>query len=99
MKIYKISRLPEQFPSYDTYDSAIVYAENEEKAKCIHPSKFVTHFKEDGWYGTSVTGKEYKEGLDDWIEWKDRESLVVEYLGRARSEAKEGVILGSYNAG
>lgn len=36
MKIYKISQ--DVNKDYDTYDSAVVYAENEEEAKSIHPN-------------------------------------------------------------
>lgn len=35
MKIYKISQNVNN--EYDTYDSAVVYAESEEEAKQIHP--------------------------------------------------------------
>ena len=36
MKLYLISQ--ECNPGYDTYDSAVVCAENEDSAKTIHPS-------------------------------------------------------------
>ena len=50
MKIYKISQ--SLLDGYDTYDSAVVVAENEDDARNIHPSKFVTHVKDGKWMWT-----------------------------------------------
>lgn len=51
MKIYKISQSINN--DYDTYDSAIVYAQSEEEAKQIHPesknSKFLGCYYLHNW--------------------------------------------------
>ena len=79
MKIYKISQ--KENNGYDTFDSAVVFAEDEEKARKIHPE------------GKRYWGKPYPT-------WCSSPDLVkVEYLGEAKDGAKEGVVLGSFNAG
>lgn len=42
MKIYKISQSLNI--GYDTYDSAVVCADNEEEARSIHPSDYATKY-------------------------------------------------------
>ena len=62
MKLYKIWQ--EVNNDYDTYDSAIVCAENEEEAKAIHPSNSGGRY---GWCDIKYVQVEYlgeaKEGL------------------------------------
>jgi len=96
MKLYKLSQNVNN--DYDTYDSVIVSAVNEDDAKTIHPSEYVTHYRNGDWYGTHTggdeRGKEYKFG---YYEWADISQIKVEYLGE--TELKRGVILASFNAG
>jgi len=56
---------------YDTYDSCVVAAENEEEARKIHPSEFVTHERNGHWYGTySDKSGEYSTGDDNWVSFQ-----------------------------
>ncbi len=61
MKIYKLWQ--DVNNGYDTYDSIIVCAENEEEAKRIHPSETFYKFGEDGktYFIYSNGTKELKE--------------------------------------
>jgi len=93
MKIYKIWQ--EVNNGYDTFDSAIVYAENEDKARRIHPHK--------GWYTYDEDGDEFyirnggcKEKSYSWCSLKD---VKVEYIGENPDVKEEGLILASFNAG
>lgn len=92
MNIYKIWR--ENHIGYDTFDSAIVIAANEEYAKKIHPD------------GNAV----YKFGAqmheaDNTIsncenEWCPIENVNVEFIGVAdKTYTEPCVVLSSFNAG
>lgn len=88
MNIYKISQTVNN--DYDTYDSAIVAAENVEDAKEIHPSgEFCASSKE-------VYDEVYRYFINDWAY---REDVKVELLGVAMQGTKRGVLLASFNAG
>lgn len=82
MNLYKISQ--DVNYDYDTFDSAIVAAKNEEQARLIHP---------DG--DKNWTGKQTRK-YDGWC---DAEYVKVELIGKAIKGTKSGVILASYNAG
>ena len=91
MKIFRISQ--EQNREYDTYDSVVVYAEDEEKARAIHPMDQY-----------DLDHADAEEWINPWTEdhtgWCSSPDLVkVEYLGEAKEGAEEGVVLGSFNAG
>ena len=81
MNIYKISQ--DIHTTYETYDSAIVIAENEEKARLTHPCDGEV-FDSDGVWTSWVT----KGQID---------SIKVEFIGTTDKES--GVVLASYNAG
>ena len=81
MKIYKISQ--DVNTDWDTYDSAIVIAENEEKAKKTYPGKI------------KGSAKDRKR----WNAWCEIADVKVEYVGEAREGLKKGVVVASYNAG
>jgi hypothetical protein len=85
MKIYKISQSINN--DYDTYDSAIVYAESEEDARGIHPD------------GTTDPNSwiPYPELNYDWVDLP--EHIKVEYIGEAPHITEKSVILASFNAG
>jgi hypothetical protein len=71
---------------YDTYDSAVVCAANEEEAKVIHPNL------EKQLFNLITYGK------DDT--WTDIEYVTVTLIGIADISVKEGtVICASFNAG
>ena len=92
MKIFLIDR---GVFDYDTYDSVIVCAENEEDAKKIHPNKAV-FLKNDEW--VSIIGKTHYRNYE-WVEYNHTFLLTVTYLGEATKDMKSGIILSSYNAG
>lgn len=91
---------------YDIYDSCVVCAYDENDAKNIHPSEFVTHVKDDKWMGTysggSDIGGEYETENDFYRSWVRRDelgSIKVKYLGIASKEINRGVVCSSFNAG
>ena len=85
MKLYKISQ--DVNNDYDTYDSAIVCADNEDIARKIHPS------------GDACD--DYSEFQHNHFDcsWCNPEHVKVEYIGEAKEGTELGVILASYNAG
>lgn len=99
MNIYKISQ--DINNGYDSYDSAIVCAENEDDARTIHPSEYVTHNKNGLWYGTYTNGGEYEteNGRNSWVKFNELDKIKVEYIGVACENIKRGIILSSFNAG
>jgi hypothetical protein len=84
MKLYLISQIVNN--GYDTYDSAVVAAKNEDDAQQMLP----------GFYSD---GKFYPTDLRDGA-WASPEHVEVEYIGTAKPGTKAGtVICASYNAG
>lgn len=97
MKLYKVSQNINN--GYDTYDSIIVCAENEEDARLIHPYERVTHYKNGEWYCTRCIPP-YDEYIHTNYEWiNELYKLKVEYIGEAAETMKKGVVLASFNAG
>lgn len=101
MNLYKLSQTINE--DYDTYDSAIVCAENEEEARHIHPSEFVTHYKDGKWYGTYAVAPyseyETENCFRSWVKFEDLDQVKVELIGEAEANIKKGVVLASFNAG
>ena len=101
MKIYLLSQ--DVVNGYDTYDSAVVIAENEDEARKIHPSGFVTHVTNDQWMGTysggGRVGEEYENESSDWVRYSDIDKISVKYIGEASKEQGKGLVLASFNAG
>lgn len=87
----------------DTYDSAVVIAENESEARKMHPSPFVTHITNNKWMGTyssgSNTGGEYKHHSYDWVQFNQIDQIKVTHIGTATEKQKKGVLLASFNTG
>lgn len=81
MRLYKLSQNVNN--GYDTYDSCIVAAENEDEAAEIHPDGFLNNTLEN----------------DEWYTWCRIEDVKVEYIGEAKEGIERGVILASFNAG
>lgn len=85
MKLYLISQGDHN--GYDTYDSAVVAAESEEKAAKIHPG----------------LNSEYFDARKDWGVYggwaNSHKSVDVKLIGEAAPNTKAGVILASFNAG
>ena len=83
MKIYVLRQ--DQHIGYDTYDSLVVAAENEESARQIHPNDGGL----DPWNNRN------------WGEWCNSPDLVsVELVGTYEGkETEPHIILASFNAG
>lgn len=102
MKLYLLTQNLNN--NYDTYDSCVVAAENEADARTIHPSEFVTHYKDNKWFGTYSTknGDEYETEnghYSSWVEFTDIDKIQVTYIGESDKLIKRGVIISSFNAG
>jgi hypothetical protein len=88
MNLYKISQ--DSNHDYDTYDSAVVCAENEEVARNMNPGSLID---------------EDPPKLIDWLNhpeyaWCKNPDLVkVELIGSAAPGLPQGVICASFNAG
>ena len=92
MKLYKIYQ--EVNNDYDTYDSAIVCADNEEEAKTICPDTDYI-WKSGNWVYTDDETMIAR----DFLSWCDIKDVKVEYIGEAREGLEKGVVLYSFNAG
>ena len=102
MNIYKVSQ--DLNDNYDTWDSFVCVAENENDARSIHPSDYITHIKDGQWMGTYSggvkKGEEYEYSNDSWVSYNDAMTkTVVELIGVANADQQRGVILASFNAG
>ena len=91
MKLFKLTRTDNI--DFEEYVACIVAAEDEAKARLIHPS-IVSEYK---W---KAKGKKWmcagSQALDGW---PSPEALDVELLGEAANPDFTGVVLASYNAG
>lgn len=107
MKIYLLSQ--DRNSWYDTYDSCVVCAESEEEARTIHPSEFVTHYRDGKWYWTYSNDctdiqsrwKEYEKDTNygSWIPAKYIDVIKVQEIWEANENQKKWVICSSFNAG
>lgn len=96
MKLYRISQ--DINDGYDTYDSAIVAAESEYKARVTSPSSFYRWDEEnESWAFQFSNGTEQLEYSHST--WSNPDKVTVEYIGEATIGIKPGVILASFNAG
>jgi hypothetical protein len=104
MKIYKISQNVNN--DYDTYDSAIVYAETAEDARRIHPSStwtkggFYDEEKKEFWTEYAGSNRKYlfEDNYGSWT--NDLTSIRVERNRRNKRKCRKRVlILASFNAG
>jgi hypothetical protein len=86
---------------YDTYDSAVVAAETEEEAQCIHPSGacYRGELNRDYWLEEKSDGSWRPTRYQDYS-WAEKPSEVsAEFIGVAKEETQSGVICASFNAG
>lgn len=85
MKLFLISQ--DVNNGYDTYDSAVVVAHDEEDAKIIYPSK-------------GLRGKLQRLNEDNGAWVNDSNLVKVVYLGEANPDMTEpDIICASFNAG
>jgi len=101
MKIFHMSQ--DINIGYDTYSDCVVIAKNEEEARHIHPSEFVTHFKDGQWYGTysNKEGGEYatENEFYTWVLFHQIDKIKIIEIGTAKAGSKKGVICASFHAG
>jgi len=73
---------------WDTYDSAVVIAENEEQAKYIHPSG-----ADHEWWVTTDDAINFS-----LMEWALPQDVKVELRGTITTDEKPGVVCASFNS-
>ena len=84
MKLYHICQNENQ--DYDTFDSAVVCAHDEETARNTDPCSGKQRSKED-----------WASSFNSWC--RSADAVTVKYLGEAADGMQSGVICASYNAG
>lgn len=84
MKLYLLEQSIEQ--GYDTYDSIVVIAESEDKARNMTP-----------YSGRFLDDEDYTPW--GWISRSDADKIRVTYLGEAKPGSVEGIVITSFNAG
>ena len=86
LKLFLISQNINQ--DYDTFDSAVVVAKNENSARKIHPNISV---HKDWW----------KKPLDDYSSWVNSKDVEVQFIGNVENPKLKNkqVVCASYNAG
>ena len=80
---------------YDTYDSMVVIAKNEDEARKTNPCGY--YFYDEEWIDIIPNGIVTKEHGDQWVAAEDINKLKVRLIGT--TENKYGVVLKSFNAG
>jgi hypothetical protein len=85
VKLYLLSQTENR--GYDTFDSVVVAAENENDARMTYP-------------GYHSDGKIW-DGLEKSMfgTWCDACYVDVDYLGKARKGMEAGIVVASFNAG
>ena len=82
MNIYLISQTENN--NYDSYDSAVVCAKDENEARNMSP----------------IDGTQFDWNDNMWLSWACKpENITVKLIGKANKDIKHGVICSSYNAG
>lgn len=84
MKLYLISQT--ENGNYDTYDSAVVCAENYEIARNMKPNN-----------GEQMTEGDWNEKYSCWA--SHIKAVSCKYLGEAVEGSKRGVVCASFRAG
>lgn len=92
MKLYLLSQSVNN--DYDTYDSVVVCAENENEARVVNPGGFYK-WHDNAWWFQYWDKTERKQNDDTWC--LPSEVEIVE-LGEAKEDLKAGVVCASYNA-
>ena len=97
MKLYLISQ--DEVTGYDTYDSAVVAAVDENDARLINPCSYVRGSAADGWLVHSDVGGgcSCRNSVSGWVDFDCIEKIDVKYLGE--TALGRGLILSSFNAG
>ena len=97
MKLYKISQKVNS--GYDTYDSAVVCAKNEDEARKIHPNGNYD-YPEGEKNPYNKHPEAFEKSDKDYGTWARKKYVKVVYIGKATDTQKKwGVIVASFNAG
>ena len=87
MNIYKISQ--NENNDYDTFDSMVVIAKDENEARIMCPS----------FDSSDYIKYDFTSGFGN-SEWASKlENVTVEYIGKAKKNEVARIVLASYNAG
>ena len=95
LNLYLISQTVNN--GFDTFDSAVVAARDEEDARSINPAGI--------WSGDNKpvlltpTREEIVDVKDEPYAWTRRENVKVRLIGVGSPDVKRGVICASFNAG
>ena len=84
MKLFLIEQ--DQNCAYDSYDSAVVAAPNEDAARTMHPET-----------GQPMKDEDWNENYGLWC--NGQEHVKVRYLGEAIDGVEPGIVCSSFNAG
>jgi hypothetical protein len=101
MNIYLISQTVND--DYDTYDSAVVAAEDERQAQTTYPDtnwrgkKYVWKEEHQDWFHDRLDGSTVAMG--DFNSWCHPDKVTVKWLGVAVEGIEAGPICASFNAG
>ena len=98
MNIYKLSQtINDGYDTFDSFDSCVVIAENEEEAVKVHPNSY------QNWDTRGqITGDSYyKYENFDINDWAEMEDIKVELIGIADKslDTEIKVVCASFNAG
>lgn len=93
MNLYLISQA--ENCAYDTYDSAVVAAPDEDAARLMHPNGRAKFSSKKGTWG-SVWSDRFQA---DYAWCKTPEAVTVNLIGTALPGTEPGVICASFNAG
>lgn len=82
MKLFLIEQY--QNNSWDSYERAVVAAQDEQTAKHMHP----------------MTGKQIEDWPCELLAWcSGPEHVIVRYLGEAADDLEQGVVCASFRSG
>ena len=96
MNLYLISQ--DYNDGYDTYDSAVVAAENKSEATKISPDNYREWSDEKHcWLFLYSDGMREPDKHGTWVD--DLDHISVELIGKAALKTKPGLIMASFNAG
>ena len=97
MNLYKIWQ--EVNNGYDTFDEAVVCAENQEEAIKFHPDGEY-NYKEEDIENKKAWGVSPNTNADrSWGSWAKKKDVQVKKIGVADDTLVQGVIVASFHAG
>jgi len=108
MNLYLLSQTENR--GYDTFDSCVVCAPNEEQAKTIHPRGDLDYVSGRGWVWSAAAWARraarepdypyIPSGLSMGVDrWASPDNVTATLIGVADPSVKAGVVIASFNAG